>query len=515
SAAGRRAAFWFGSNTADYAETAAWNMFKATVTWALVGGSGSGGSTGGGSTQPDASLAVSNSSLAFGSIMMNTQSNVQTLTLTNSGGTGAASLDISSISLTGADAGQFAATLSTPVTLNAGATASVIVQFNPTSVGSKTATLQINHNAGGTSSPVSVTLTGQGVAPDPQLTFSTGTLNYGTTSSASTPLTLTITHTGSAGSPSVTINSIGNTNTTDFTVSGFSGPVTLTQGGTPLTLTVTFAPASTGTKTGTLSLSATSSGTITYSPGMTVALTGTKTVTRVTSGLQLLFDFENYNSGSGTAQSTGGAAGPVTLTATNNGYVSSFSDTDGSGIEISSNAVRLNSSSAPSSLISNLKGANAITIEAWIKPSSTSSSQDEAYVVSLADASSDRNFALVQDRKKFRAYLKTYTNKWNENDGTDPSTATDNVAGTNLMHVVYTYSGGTGILYVNGVATETQTGIGGGFSNWDDDALLVVANKYNSTSTTNDWQGKIYTIAIYNRALSGTEVDQNYQAGEE
>src|SRR5205814_1022856 len=88
-------------------------------------------------------------------------SSAQTVTLKNSG-TG--SLTISSIGLTGTNAGDFAQTNTCPSsssTLAPGASCTISVTFTPTATGSRSASVTITDNAAG--SPQSVSLSGSAV----------------------------------------------------------------------------------------------------------------------------------------------------------------------------------------------------------------------------------------------------------------------------------------------------------------------------------------------------------------
>ena len=95
----------------------------------------------------------------YSNTFTNTTSTAQTFTFANMG-TGTLTLESGSITLTGADAGQFTITDNNTylINLTAGQTATVSVAFAPTTAGSKTANLQLVHNAAG--SPTSVVLSG-------------------------------------------------------------------------------------------------------------------------------------------------------------------------------------------------------------------------------------------------------------------------------------------------------------------------------------------------------------------
>jgi hypothetical protein len=81
-----------------------------------------------------------------------------------------------------------------------------------------------------------------------------------------------------------------------------------------------------------------------------------------------------------------------------------------------------------------------------------------------------------------------------------------------LQHVVLTYDAVKGRqIYVNGVNTGvTDPQAGGALSNWDSTFALVLGNE---VSGDRSWQGLIKFVAIHNRALTATQIVQNYNAG--
>ena len=81
----------------------------------------------------------------------------------------------------------------------------------------------------------------------------------------------------------------------------------------------------------------------------------------------------------------------------------------------------------------------------------------------------------------------------------------------NLAHVVYTRDASGNVrIYVNGVQSASST-LTGNFSSWTSNYKLGLVNEL---STGSPWLGKLYLVAVYNRALSSSEVRQNWLAGE-
>ncbi len=104
----------------------------------------------GSSTPP---LSVTPASLTFASQALNTTSNAQTVTVTN---TGAATATVSSITATG----DFAQSNNCGSSIAAGASCTASVTFTPTASGTAAGNLTINGNA--SNSPTTVALTGTG-----------------------------------------------------------------------------------------------------------------------------------------------------------------------------------------------------------------------------------------------------------------------------------------------------------------------------------------------------------------
>jgi hypothetical protein len=199
--------------------------------------------------------SLSPASLTFAKTVVGATSKPQTVTLTN---TGVSTLNIASI----APSGDFAIQSTTcGSTLAAKAKCTVKVTFTPTQTGARTGTLTFTDNA--PNSPQTVALSGTGVA-QAALTPASETYSkqkVGTTSKAKT-FTLT-------NNQAVALTGIAISTTGDFAVSAKTCGSSLAASG-KCTISVTFTPTQTGTRTGQLSVSDSASN----SP-QTAALTGT------------------------------------------------------------------------------------------------------------------------------------------------------------------------------------------------------------------------------------------------
>jgi hypothetical protein len=104
-------------------------------------------------------VSLSPSSLAFGSVPIDSVSSLQTISLSN---TGNAVLSITSLAVGGANSGDFAETADTcGSSVVAGGNCTIGVTFTPSLAGAETASITVTDNAGG--SPQTVALSGTGI----------------------------------------------------------------------------------------------------------------------------------------------------------------------------------------------------------------------------------------------------------------------------------------------------------------------------------------------------------------
>jgi hypothetical protein len=178
---------------------------------------------------------------------------------------GTATLTIASIKITGTNNGDFSEINTCGTSLAAGASCTINVTFKPTKTGTRTGTLSITDNAAG--SPQTVSLTGTGTAP--AVTLSPTSLTFGNqkVGTSSPAQTVTLTNSGTATLTIASIKITG-TNSSDFSETNTCG--TSLAAGASCTISVKFKPTTTGTRTGTLSVTDNAAG----SP-QSVSLTGT------------------------------------------------------------------------------------------------------------------------------------------------------------------------------------------------------------------------------------------------
>ncbi|KQQ32808.1 hypothetical protein ASF61_13730 [Duganella sp. Leaf126] len=220
---------------------------------------------------PAASLTPA--SLTFTGTAIGQTSGPLSATLSN---TGSAALNIGTIALSGAAAGDYSiggGTCANGAAIAAGASCTVQTSFRPTAAGSRAATLTITHNATGGSSTVALTGTGNST-PQATLGLSAASINFGAqlTGAASAPSTITVTNSGQAA---LTFSSIAVTgaNAGIFTLGGTCATSTPVAAGASCTVTVTATPTAAGAFAGTLALASNASNATSGSTG--IGLSGT------------------------------------------------------------------------------------------------------------------------------------------------------------------------------------------------------------------------------------------------
>jgi Abnormal spindle-like microcephaly-assoc'd, ASPM-SPD-2-Hydin len=191
--------------------------------------------TGTGVAQTNRELSISPSTLAFGNVSVGSSASLQaTLTAPD------ASVTISSDQVSS----EFAIVgISLPVTIKAGQSLPVTIQFSPSASGAASGQAQFISNA--ENSPTVASLTGNGVAQtNRELTISPSTLDFGNvTVGSSAKLQATLT----APDDAVTISS--DRVSSEFAILGLSLPVTI-KAGQSLPVTIQFSPGASGGASG-------------------------------------------------------------------------------------------------------------------------------------------------------------------------------------------------------------------------------------------------------------------------
>lgn len=154
----------------------------------------------------------------------------------------------------------------------------------------------------------------------------------------------------------------------------------------------------------------------------------------------------------------------------------------------------------------NLSLVEEMTIEAWVRPA-TQAQYGPARILSHSLDGDDLggNFVFGQDGGTFETRMRATTrDHWGK-----PGIRVDGVLGTDLEHLVYTFKDNVATVYVNGQSVATMD-IPGTLDSWGDNFKFTIANEGDGGRP---WLGTVYLVAIYDEALTPTEVMTNFQEG--
>ncbi len=241
-------------------------------------------------------LSSNPTSLSFSSTTVG-QNQSLSETITNSG---AASVTISQISISGSGFSLVGAQSSQ--TLTAGQSTTFSVKFAPTSAGNATGTLTVSSDASNPS--LTVAVSGTAAASPGQLSANPTSLNFGSvTIGSNQSLSATISNSGGS---SVSISNVAISGT-GYTLSGITTPLTLNPGQST-DFSVKFAPTASGTANGSVTITSDAS-----NPTLTVSLSGSGTTAVGTVTVKP----SPCNLGSVTVGSSGTVSGSVSASGAN------------------------------------------------------------------------------------------------------------------------------------------------------------------------------------------------------
>jgi Tfp pilus assembly protein PilV len=154
---------------------------------------------------------------------------------------------------------------------------------------------------------------------------------------------------------------------------------------------------------------------------------------------------------------------------------------------------------------SSLMPTTAVTFAAWIKPSASSNYRT---ILSKGYDTTDGGYALRMTRDS--EPIKLFSQVYNSSNSIASSGLYNNIAINNWYYVVGTYDGTNVRLFINGVQSEVTGSLTG---NIKTNTLPVKIGMISSASSTSEYYtGLISSVSIYNRALSASEITQNFNA---
>ena len=163
-----------------------------------------------------------------------------------------------------------------------------------------------------------------------------------------------------------------------------------------------------------------------------------------------------------------------------------------------------------------LQATGEYSIEAWVAPGNVV--QEDTRILSYSAGVMNRNLNIGQTMYNYDFFARRC-------DPLDPGNCADangnpqmstpdaaEVLQATLQHVVATFDPVEGRkIYVNGVLAQEQDPTpGGNLADWDETYAFVIGNE---VSGDRPWQGVVRLAAVHNRALTQTQIFQNFEAG--
>ncbi|HUI42681.1 MAG TPA: choice-of-anchor D domain-containing protein [Terriglobia bacterium] len=280
---------------------------------------------------------VSPSSLSFGNQFVGTANSEQAVALSN---TGTAALTISSIALSGANGADFSQTNNCGSSVAAGGSCTINVTFTPSATGARSATLTVNDDSNGVDgSAQTVSLSGTGTAPAASLAPASLSFGNQLVHTVSAAQALTLSNTGKAAL-TITSIAVSGANGGDFAQTNNCGSSVVAGGS--CAISVTFKPAATGTRSGTLTVTDNSNGV--SGSAQTASLSGTGVAPAVTLNPATLPAFGNQLVGTASAAqaltltNSGTAALSITSIALSGANAADFAESNNCGSSVAAGA---------------------------------------------------------------------------------------------------------------------------------------------------------------------------------
>ncbi|MFT4647432.1 MAG: hypothetical protein ACI9X4_000644 [Glaciecola sp.] len=226
---------------------------------------------------------------------------------------------------------------------------------------------------------------------------------------------------------------------------------------------------------------------------------------RIADGLIAEYRFEE---GSGTiVHDTSGVSPPLDLQIQDASAVT----WQPSGLTIATPTL-LSTPGAATRLTESIRQSGAMTVEAWLRPANLNQ-EGPARLMGVSNGPSVRNFTMAQGlwagqaKDTFNMRMRSTVT---DLDGMPLISTNPGTASLGMQHLVFTRNAdGSTRLYLNGSVSQASQ-IGGDTSNWDSSFRLAIANEIGAARP---WLGELFLLAIYDRALTVTEVQRNMAAG--
>lgn len=175
-------------------------------------------------------------------------------------------------------------------------------------------------------------------------------------------------------------------------------------------------------------------------------------------------------------------------------------------VETASTTAKLETVSNPR-LNADCVTGGGVTLEAWVSPTTPVQGglTDLRVIAGLTSSINARNVSLFQAGDQWIARVRT---NGDVNGAPNLVPGTDKVVAT-MTHLVVVADADERIFYINGDVKAVDPAPGP-LTNWDFSYRLLLGNEFQQSRP---WAGTFELVALYQRALSASEVRRNFLAG--
>lgn len=178
---------------------------------------------------------------------------------------------------------------------------------------------------------------------------------------------------------------------------------------------------------------------------------------------------------------------------------------------------------ASDALTTEVVAAGSFAVEVWFTEDDVLEEEEPERIVTLSLDSTERSFTVGQEDADLVGRFRTTTTDAQGIDCDDPTVGDarppqaelfvpDVMDGTSAKHVVYSFDAAEGRprMYLDGVEVGDPSPCRVGTIDWPTGYRLALGDEFDAVRT---WEGVIYRVAIYARALSPAEVSCWHGAG--
>jgi pectate lyase len=179
------------------------------------------------------------------------------------------------------------------------------------------------------------------------------------------------------------------------------------------------------------------------------------------------------------------------------------------GVWLGSGASKMQSSGPAAKLAGRITRTKQFTVEAWAKPA-TLNQGGPARLISYSINPFNRNFSFAHG--SIEEVNRDVVFRLRTTGGTDdnglPNVVVPSAITEGVSHFVATFDGQALRIYKNGILRVAEPREGG-LDYWNWDYPLIVGNE---ATNNRGWRGELYTVAIFDRALTAVEVLERFES---